>query len=521
MGVSVFESQSPLTKPMCGVTIADLVPRATGITCDSAAVEPGFLFVAIRGRVTDGNLYAAEAARRGAVAIVTDSPSHVVRLDIPVIAVSDARRALSELAASVYGNPSRALHVTGITGSNGKTTFTFMLEAILRQANRKAGLIGTVRIDTGARSLQSKLTTPDAADLQRALNEMRNNHVTDVAMEVSAQGIDMKRVEHVHFACGVFSNICPDHLDFHGDFPTYVAAKRDFLRILEKSSAPLITNINDRLGLAFARDFRGRVISCGIETAADVTASPLQMSSTGSRFLFEILKPLATLHGYRVAPGRIELTVPLPGRHNIENALLAATAALLHGVPSSAFAKGLETFQAVDRRMNVMHHQGLTIVDDTALNPGSIDAVFAALDLFRYRKLVAVYAIRGKRGVAINEANAAALARQWLKAPFEFFVTSSVDGVGTADRVSAQEQRAFTSALDNVNVKYVFDDSLPASLSNALATVGPDDLLLLIGAQGMDGGRSIVMNALGRHQPEPDFVRTGCGLPNDAAGGFL
>lgn len=488
MGLSLLERQSPLT-------LDSLVANASGITCHSAEVKPSFLFVAVRGRVTDGNLYAAEAARRGAIAIVTDSPSRVGGLNIPVVAVPDARHALSELAARVYGNPSRGLNVTGITGSNGKTTFTFMLEAILRQANRKAGLIGTVRIHTGARSLQSKLTTPDAADLQRTLNEMRNNNVTDVAMEVSAQGIDMKRVEHVHFACGVFSNICPDHLDFHGDFAAYVAAKRDFLRILSKSSAPLITNVNDRLGLDFARDFYGRVIRCGIETVADTTASQLEMSSTGSRFLLEIHTPLTTLSGHTIPPGRLPLAVPLPGRHNIENALLAATAALLHGVPTTAIAAGLKTFQAVDRRMNVMHHDGLTIVDDTALNPGSIDAVFAALELFRYRKLVAVYAIRGKRGVTINAANAAALASHWRKAPFKFFVTASVDHVGRADSVSPEEQAAFTSALDNEEVKYVFDDSLPASLDKALAAVGADDLLLLIGAQGMDDGRDIVMSA--------------------------
>ena len=466
-----------------------LLASAAGITCDSRQVSPGFIFVAVRGASRDGNTYAADAAARGAVAVVSDNPGSLPALAAPVVAVPDARRALGELAARFHRHPSRSLALVGVTGTNGKTTVTFMLDHIFRQAGLHTGLIGTVCVKVGDLSCPSALTTPDAASLQAHLAAMRDAGVSHVAMEVSAQGIEQGRVDDVTFACGVVTNISPDHLDFPGGFDAYCAAKQGFPGLLGPA-APLVINAADPLCRAMAA---APAVACAVDAPADITARIAHLSGGGSRFTLAFARPLP---GCITAPRPLAVNLPLPGRHNVENALLAAAAAIASGVAPETAAAALASFRGVPRRFAVSRLAGLTVVDDTALNPGSVDAVFHTLAAFSRRRLVVAFAIRGRRGRAINAACAATLARWWQAAPFTLIVTAATGSVSVADAVDNDEKSAFCEALGKANVHYLFRETLSAAMETTAAAAGPGDLVALLGAQGMDDGYRLLRRRL-------------------------
>ena len=467
------------------------VSNATGITCHSDMVRPGYIFVAICGRAIDGNAFAQTAADRGALVIVSDCPDHLPPLRMPVLVVANARLALSELAAAFYKNPSHKLNLVGITGSNGKTTIACLLEHIFILNGFQTGLIGTVRVNTGKNAIPSTLTTPDAVSLQHYLSQMLSNKVTHAAMEVSAQGVEMHRVAHVHFSTGILSNLCADHLDFHGNFASYLAAKAKFLNLLTPAT-PLIVNIADPYCQVVTSHFTGNLITAAVNSPADICATITHLTSYGSGFTLTLNKPLITLTGQPLPANQYAMTLAIPGRHNIENALLATAAALLHGISPADVAQALANFRGVERRMDIFHLDGLIVVDDTALNPGSIEAVFDTISTLRYQRLVVVNAIRGQRGPAINAANAATLAKARRKLPFSLIITDSADQVGPADTVTPEESLAFQTTLNTLKTDYTYTNTLPAAITAALSHVVAGDLIVLIGAQGMDTGRQVL-----------------------------
>ena len=468
--------------------LSDFLKRATGITCHSKEVRPGYIFVAIRGRVHDGNAFAAHAIAKGAIAIVTDSALTTYHLNVPVITVPDARAACAWLASEYYGHPSKELSLVGVTGTNGKTTIVAMLEHIYRTAGLRAGMIGTVSVKLGDYSFPSKLTTPDAISLQRYLRQMSEQSVTHAAMEVSAQGMELNRVDHVTFACGILANVCPDHLDFHGDFAHYLAAKQLFPSFLFGS--PLIVNAADHCCLAIARTYDGPVITAAVNRSADVTAQVFRSNQQGSVFAL----CLRGQFGEFVDNHKLlrNLRLPVPGLHNVENAMFAAIAALNQGLSPYDIAAALASFGGVERRFKIFEHSGCTIIDDTALNPGSIDAVFHTVEQFSYNRLVVVNAIRGCRGPAINVANAQTLVRWQKYYSFMLIITASCDQTTYADLVSQQEKEAFLSELDHSQIEYVYTETLAEAILVARTATQPGDVLVLIGAQGMDHGYSLL-----------------------------
>ena len=490
----------------------NLLAAATGVTCDSRQVSPGYIFVAICGHQLDGNAFAAAAVARGAAAVVSDAPGRLPPLPVPVAAVADARAALAELAAAFYGHPSRALALTGVTGTNGKTTVACMIEHIFRQAGLTTGLIGTLGVRVGQAAIPGSLTTPDAATLQACLATMRDCGVSHAAMEVSAQGLALRRAAAVQFSCGVLTNISADHLDFPGGLAAYLAAKEAFPSLLP-GEAPLVVPLDDPRCPAVMAGARGPVVTAALEGEADVTARILRLTATDSRFAVTVRRELPGVTGRAVAPGTFIAGLMPPGRHNVANGLLAATAALLHGLAPDVVAQGLTSFPGVPRRMTVTRLGGLTVVDDTALNPASLDAVFMTMAVFPRRLLVVVNAIRGGRGPAINAANAEALARWWSNEPFRLVVTAAADCVGPADTVSDQEKSAFLQALDDEGVVYSYQDTLAAATAAAYAAARPGDLVTLLGAQGMDNGLALFSRlATGEAAKRQE-------LPEAAAGG--
>lgn len=480
---------------------AHILLQATGITCNSRDVKPGYIFVAIHGRATNGNLFIQDALARGAIAIVTDE-GNPTQTALPIFQVDNARQALAQLASEYYCHPSRELKLIGVTGTNGKTTITAMLEHIFCHHGLTAGSIGTVQVNLGKASLPSTLTTPDAAALQYYLRQMRQNGVTHAAMEVSAQGIDMHRADYVNFSCGILSNITPDHLDFHGDYAAYIAAKKIFLNLLTPAT-PLIVNGDDCCCKEIASHYTGPVFHVSLTGSdADLRANMITTTAYGSRTLMTVQNDRLAA-GSSLAAKTFELKLSVPGRHNVENALLAIAAARLAEIPLNDICTALAEFKSVDRRMTIFHLEGRTMIDDTALNPGSIAAVFDTIGHLRYHRLIVANAIRGNRGQAINAVNAATLASQQRQLPFHLIVTSAADSVSHHDQVSADEKAAFIQALDNADAAYVFTESLPEALQLAFDSSLPGDLVVLLGAQGMDAGHRLLTQLISSSWSNP------------------
>lgn len=460
-----------LVKPLFQGT-KDLPPLPVyGITQDSRKVKPGYLFVAVQGYRRDGHDFIGEALSRGAVAIVSHQKGSTG--DRPYLQVPDSRKALAQLAGEFYGHPAREMSLIGITGTNGKTTTAFMVQAILKAAGYRTGLVGTVLIHDGKNSYPAQLTTPDALHLQELLRRMRQNRVQMVVMEVSSQGLKQERVFGIPFHTGIFTNLTTEHLGFHGDFASYRRAKGRFLQLLEPGKN-LLYNRDDPQVARLVGETSARKYSFCIRGQGDFTGEITDHSSAGlgCRFFFP-------------QGEKLHLSLKLLGRHNIYNALSAAGAAYLEEVPLSTLEGALSSFHPVSRRLELSTLNGILLLDDTALNPASYQRVFETVQDLSYRELLLVNSIRGRRGPEINQANARVL-YNWCQhlVPKTIIITSSTDFTQEGDRVQPEEEEAFLQGLSTL--PYLFFPRLISALAAALERARKGDLLLLLGAQGMD-----------------------------------
>ncbi|HWR56307.1 MAG TPA: UDP-N-acetylmuramyl-tripeptide synthetase [Negativicutes bacterium] len=487
-----------------------IVSAATGITADSRLVEQGNIFVALQGRRQNGNSFIGEALRKGAGAIVTDQSLDIYP-DIPVFVVSNARRTLAHLCAWYYGFPGRKLKITAIAGTNGKTTTALMIDTILRNAGYTTGFIGTDRIQIASDSFGSSLTTPDAPTLQKCLADMVQQKVSHVSMETSAQGIELERVAAIPFHCGILTNISPDHFDFHGSFEAYVEAKKRFLELLSESS-PLCAGIDDTRVAEIAGQYNGPLISFGIHNRANITADHISPLNGGCSFRMRAATPAATFEK--------TCTLSLIGIHNVYNALAATSACIIHQIRPEAIIDGLARFKGVERRMQIRQLGDFTVVDDTALNPGSIDAVFEAVkQLPAAGRIVLVTAIRGNRGTVINRENAAQFVKWGNFFNIErIIVSSSHSHIDSLNYVTAEEETAFLKTLSQANFSFAHFRELPDAISYALTMLKAGDLLLLLGAQGMDPAGSILDTLLHARETTNLTLETKqnhCSLPSE------
>ena len=316
--------------------------NVTGVTHDSRAVSRGTVFVAIRGHRSDGATFAGDAVKRGAMAIVAETPAPIDS-DVPWIQTTDARLALAELAHLAYGRPSDALKVIGVTGTNGKTTTTYLLAAVLDAAGWPAGRLGTVTVRVGPGAgdeRDASHTTPEASELQRLLREMLAHGCTSCAIEVSSHALALHRVAFVQFAGAIFTNLTRDHLDFHGDMQRYFAAKRRLFEMLPLG-APAAINIDDPRGVELATGRTG-VLTYGIDHAADVHATAIHSSLEGLAFQVETPK------------GPLNIRSPLVGRPNVYNILGVVAIALGLDLPIAAIEHGIAALERVPGRFQVV-----------------------------------------------------------------------------------------------------------------------------------------------------------------------
>ncbi|MBM4153516.1 MAG: UDP-N-acetylmuramoyl-L-alanyl-D-glutamate--2,6-diaminopimelate ligase [Lentisphaerae bacterium] len=360
-----------------------------GIACDSRQVRPGHLFVALRGTREDGAKYVEDAIRRGAVAIVSEH-NDWARRDITHIRVEDARRAVAEIACAFHDHPSAQLETIGVTGTNGKTTTTFMIRDILRAAGRNPGLIGTVMYEMGARCIPANRTTPEATDLQSMLAQMVVAGCASAVMEVSSHALEQKRVWGIDFDVGVFTNLTRDHLDYHGTMERYFGAKALLFRGLgqmEKSAAAVI-NLDDSWGQQLANTGGGwsSLVTYGLHPGALVRAVNVDLGPQGSTFTID-------------SPwGSVDVRLGLMGRYNVSNALAAFAACATRGLRPDFIAGVLGAFRSAPGRLEpIPNGRGLQVYVDYAHTDDALSNVLTTLREIAPRKLIVVFGCGGDR----------------------------------------------------------------------------------------------------------------------------
>ncbi len=351
---------------------------------DSRAVTAGAVFVALRGERADGAAFAGQAAAKGAIAVVSEAEPPDA-FPVPWIRVSDGRLALAHLAAHFYGHPSRAMRVVGVTGTNGKTTTSYLVQAIVEAAGTRCGLMGTVQYRIGPHAVEAARTTPEAPDVQRMLREMAEAGCGACAMEVSSHALALRRVDGMRFAAAVFTNLTRDHLDFHGDMDQYFAAKRRLFDLLP-AEAPSVVNVDDRRGAQLA-SARSRSVTFAVDAPADVR--PVALPVSLSALDFDVQTPAGTLH----------LRSRLAGRFNVYNLLAAAATGVALDVPLAAIETGLASVTSVPGRFQVVSSAAddVTVIVDYAHTDDALRNLLEAVRPVVAARLTTVFGCGGGR----------------------------------------------------------------------------------------------------------------------------
>ena len=429
---------------------------------DARAVTPGALFFCVPGGRADGHDFAAGAVAAGAVALVVERP---LDLAVPQLVVEDARVAMAAAAAEFFGHPSRTLTLAGVTGTNGKTTTTFLLFAVLAAAGLRPGLLGTIEVRVGGERRPAVRTTPEAIDLQRVLREMLDAGDRSCALEATSHGSELRRLQGIHFSALVFTNLSQDHLDLHGTMERYFDAKR---RLFVEDAPPAAVNVGDPYGRRLADELRALdrapLLTFALEGDADVTPEGLELSSRGARF----------------SAAGIELATPLLGRFNVENVLGTIAAARLLGVPDDAIARGVASVRGVPGRFEpVDEGQPFLVVVDYAHTPDSLEtALRTARDLTEGR-IICVFGCGGDR--------------DRTKRPLMGRAASEGSDVAivTSDNPRSEDPDAIIrEVLEGVSGEMEVEPDRALAIARAVEVAGPGDFVLIAGKGHEQGQES-------------------------------
>ena len=355
----------------------------TGVAYDSRQVKRGSVFVALPGQKADGAAFALQAISAGAVAAVSERAA--APPGAPWIVVADARLALAHLAAEFFGHPSGQLTVVGITGTNGKTTTSYVIQAIFEAAGIRSGLMGTVTYRIGDRETTATRTTPEAPEVQGLMRQMVDAGCGACVMEVSSHALAMHRVDGIRFAAGVYTNLTRDHLDFHQDMESYFAAKRRLFELLP-ADAPAVVNVDDPRGASLT-EIVARPVTYAINRDADVTPGPLTFGLDG--LTFDLRMPQGVAH----------VKSKLVGRPNVYNILAAAGTAATLGVPIEAIEQGLRTLAGVPGRFELASaaRDDITVVIDYAHTDDALRNLLETARPLASRRLITVFGAGGDR----------------------------------------------------------------------------------------------------------------------------
>jgi len=435
-------------------------------------VQPGFLFAAIRGAHHDGHTFVPEALRRGASAVLVQRPV-AVPPDFPQILVADTRAALGVLAAAFYGHPADALTVIGVTGTNGKGVTTFFIDAVLRGAGYRSAIIGTMGVWAPAGVIETDRTTPEAPDLQHLLAALRDQGVTHVAAEVASHALALHRVDGTRFRAAVFTNLTPDHLDFHGTWEAYLGAKRRLFTLVDPQGWSVV-NADDPAAEEMARASRAPVRRYAVHgggrsgpPGVDLWAEEVVLDLEGCTFR-------AT-----TAQGSCPVRLHIGGAFNVANALAALATGMALGVPLEAGAAALETVRGVPGRFEpVREGQDFAVIVDYAHTPDGLENVLRTARQITRGRVVVVFGCGGDR----DRAKRPMMGRLAVELADLAVVTSDnprseepgaiIDEILQGIRATAGEFRRARVAVE---------PDRRAAIHQAIAAAAPGDIVIIAG----------------------------------------
>lgn len=472
-------SATPLTElaDQLGAPAPAHAPEVTGITHDSRAVRPGDLYAALPGARAHGADFVSQAASLGAVAVLTDpaGAERVAATGLPALVVDDPRARMGELAATIYGHPGRDLLQIGITGTSGKTTTAYLVEGGLRTV-RSTGLIGTVEMRIGDERIKSERTTPEATDLQALFAVMRERGTDAVAMEVSSHALVLGRVDGCVFDIAVFTNLSPEHMEFHSGMEDYFQAKAQLFTPARSRFG--VVNVDDEYGRRLAKESGVPVVTYSAEghpdadwRAEDVKVGPLDST-------FTVVGP---------KDERISATSPLPGPFNVANTLAAIVALAAAGLDPQSAADGIAAVPGVPGRLErVDEGQPYLAVVDYAHKTDAVESVLRALRRITEGKVHVVLGCGGDRDRSKREPMGAAAARLADTAVLTSDNPRSEDPLAI---LAAMLQGAASVPAHERGEVQVFEDRA-AAIAAAVARAEPGDTVLVAG-KGHEQGQDI------------------------------
>lgn len=428
-----------------------------GVTQDSRKIRPGWLFAAIRGANRDGHELAREAVKRGASALLVQ---HLLDVGVPQLKVGSTRAAVGPVAAAAYGNPSSDLSLVGVTGTNGKTTLSYLLAAACTAGGRETGLVGTVETRLRGRSTPSTLTTPPAADLQRTLAEMRDQGADTVVMEASSHALDQQRVAGCHFTLSLFTNLEEEHLDYHGTIEQYYAAKAALFEPILSQQAVIC--VDGPWGRRLAVQSPVPALTYSADSGADVHYRARSRGLNGIE-----------VH-LRHQGDAVVLRSRLLGVHNAANVVGAYLAAVSLGVRPADAAKGLARCEPPPGRFELVEAgQPFLVAVDYAHTPWALNLALAATRQLVTGRVLLVAGARGGR----DRYKRPDTARVAAGADWTVITT---DNPGDEDPSLIVEQLR-TGLLGHRRTNVAFEPDRGTAIAMAVAEAGPDDAVLIVG----------------------------------------
>ena len=426
------------------------------IEYDSRRVKPGELFSCVVGTFMDGHDFAESAVKNGASVLLVERE---LPLPVPQIIANNSRRAMAELAMKLYDYPAKKLRIIGVTGTNGKTTTTYMLKAIAEKCGLKVGLIGTIRNIIGERVISTQRTTPESTELQEILRMMLDEQVDLVVMEVSSHSLDQERVYGIEFEVGGFTNLTQDHLDYHKTFDNYLAAKK---KLFERSGFAVV-NADDCYTAKLLEGLSVPRTTYAVREPADIYANNIEICVRDVEF--DMTTPVGTAH----------IAVPIPGLFNVFNAMLAAGIAIRLGFPLDKIQEGLASVAGVSGRMESLNTDGFpfSVILDFAHTPDGMINLLTSVREFAKGRVISVFGCGGDRDHAKRPIMGEAAGR------YSDFCVVTSDNPRTEDPMSI-----IGSVLEGVNktaVDHVVIENRREAIRYALTHAKKDDVVVLAG----------------------------------------
>ncbi len=430
------------------------------ITNDSRAVREGSLFVAVKGHELDGSFFINDALNKGALAIVSETDFEAPK-NVAKVIVRDSRAAVSLIADNYYGRPSGKLKTVGITGTNGKTTITYLIESILSSAGNDCGVIGTINCRLKDKVVPSKNTTPGPIELASIMAEMARTGAKYAVMEVSSHSLHQRRVDCARFDVGIFTNLTGDHLDYHGNIENYFDAKKRLFTLL-KDKGMAVLNLDDPK-VASVKDSIGcKAMTYSVEGNADIAAQDVTLSLNGSSF--KVSSPSGNFH----------INTVLIGRHNVSNILAGIAAALVLGIDKAAIKRGVESFRLVPGRLESLDAgQNFKVLVDYAHTE---DALYNILSLLREvadKKIITVFGCGGNRDTTKRPL----MGKVACKYSDRVIITSDNPRFEEPSRIIAEIE----AGVKNICRNYEIVPDRRSAIETALMQAGEGDVVVLAG----------------------------------------